>query len=324
MINMRGVDLNRFDFDFDQEWAALFLAADGHIYGRFHAPSADTMEKYLTLPALRHAMQGALQQHRERGQAAIPREEAKPRTVEQYPAAAGLRATACIHCHQAHEYQRQAEQAAGRWKKDDVWIYPPPENIGLTLGVVKGNVVTAVAERSAVARLGLKPGDTLRKLGDHSVCTIADLQYALHHAPAKGGVDVSWERAGQAHSGRLELTDGWRQSDLSWRASMKRFGPPPLVDGEDLTPEEKRPLGLKVDQLAFRQNAFPAIEARQAGIRSGDIILGINGQKRDLTVRQFRMSIQLGFEPGDSVTFNILRAGQRLEVPVTLPRRLPF
>src|SRR5262245_46473660 len=138
VINMRGVDLTRFDFDFDQEWAALFLAADGHVYSRFHAPSTDTVDQHLTLPALRRAMEAALQQHGERGRAPARREAAAPRTAEQYPAALRMHANACIHRHQVHEFRREAEMAAGRWNKDDLWIYPPPESIGLSLDAVNG------------------------------------------------------------------------------------------------------------------------------------------------------------------------------------------
>src|SRR5262249_20068826 len=149
-------------------------------------------------------------------------------------------AKACIHCHHVYDFRRQALQAAGKWKRDEVWVYPLPENVGLTLDVDRGDRVRGVTPNSAAARLGIRKGDTLCRLNGQSLASFADVQYALHRAPAAGKVPVTWERAGKTHRGNLVLTDGWRKTDISWRWSLRGLDPAPQVHGDDLEPAEKK------------------------------------------------------------------------------------
>jgi S1-C subfamily serine protease len=110
---------------------------------------------------------------------------ARPRrTVEQYPAAKRLKESACIHCHQVYDFRREAAQAAGTWDRSEVWVYPQPENLGVTLDTEQGNRVQAVAADSPASRLGLRAGDLLRRVNDLPVASIADVRYALHGSPS--------------------------------------------------------------------------------------------------------------------------------------------
>ena len=68
-----------------------------------------------------------------------PAEEPKARTVEHYTATGRLKPKACIHCHQVYDFRRQALQTAGKWRLDELWVYPLPENVGLTLDVDEGD-----------------------------------------------------------------------------------------------------------------------------------------------------------------------------------------
>jgi S1-C subfamily serine protease len=151
------------------------------------------------------------------------------------------------------------------------------------------------------------------------VASFADLQYALHRAPARGSVPVAWERAGKPHTGRLELADGWRKTDVSWRWSLRGLQPEPCVDGADLTPREKQELGLGAKQLAFRQGPFVTPPARHAGVQINDVIVGVDGRRLEMTARQFGAYVRLHYRPGDEVRLNVLRAGKRLELTLKLP-----
>src|SRR5205823_6127033 len=152
---------------------------------------------------LRHALDAALTSHRREPPGPRAGAARNVRTVEQYPAAARLSPGACIHCHHVYDFRREALRAAGKWSLDEVWVYPLPENVGLTLDRDWGDRVRAVAAGSAAARLGRAAGDTLRSVNGLPVASFADLQYALHRAPARGSVPVAWERAGKSHTGRL-------------------------------------------------------------------------------------------------------------------------
>ena len=62
--SMRGVDLNIFDFDYDLTWAAFFLNAKEHIYGRYGGRDAGSADGRLSLAGLRYALRAALAAHR--------------------------------------------------------------------------------------------------------------------------------------------------------------------------------------------------------------------------------------------------------------------
>jgi S1-C subfamily serine protease len=271
----------------------------------------------MSLAGLRHAMAQALARHR----AAVPPAETArpaPRTVDELPAARRLPATACVHCHHVYDFRREALQAAGKWQRDELWVYPLPENVGITLVVDEGDRVAGVRRDSPAWRAGLRGGDRLRSLDGRPVASFADVQYALHRAPAKGKVALTWSRAGSAHKGELVLGAGWRQTDLSWRWSLRGVDPPPWVHGEDLNEAEKKALGLAANRLAFRQGGFVSQPARQAGLRAGDVIIGIDGKRLEMTARQFAAHVRLNYQVGDRVTYNLLRDGKRMDVMLRL------
>jgi serine protease Do len=318
---MRGVALNQFDFDYDLTWAGFFMNASGKVYGRYGGRDGEDADAHLTLPGLKHAMKEALAAYRSAPDAA-PEPLKKPVSrVEDYPAARRLKADACIHCHNVFDFDRDALFESGRWKKEMVWVYPPPKNLGLTLDNNQQNRVQAVAAGSAAARAGIQAGDVLRSVGGRPVASIADVQYALHRAPASGELPVKWERAGKTASASLALSSGWRESDLTWRESMWGTPPTAAVYGKDLTAEEKAALGLSPKALAFRQGDFVPQPAARAGIRGKDIILGLDGQSQEMTMLQFNVYMRLNFNVGDRVTYSVIRNGQRLKIPITLERK---
>jgi hypothetical protein len=322
ITSMRGVNLEVFDFDYDLTWMAFFLNADSKVLGRYGGRDADSAESRMSLVGLRHALQAALDEHR-----AEAKREAHPRavgerTVEEYPAVKRLSAKACVHCHQVYDFRREALQAKGEWKLDEVWVYPLPENVGVTLELDRGNVVASVAEGSPADRLGVRKGDEIRRVNGQPVASFADFQWALHRA-TDDTLEIDWRRAGQDKSGKRKLPDGWRKTDLSWRWSLRGLDPPPWVHGDDLTAEEKKALGLAEKRLAFRQGNFVTEPARQAGIRQGDVILGIDGKELEMTARQFSAYVRLSYKVGDRVTYNVRRGQERLDLTLKLQGRSP-
>jgi hypothetical protein len=318
---MRGVDLDLFDFDYDLTWMGFFLDADGRVLGRYGGRDADSAEGRVSLAGLRHAMQTALTAHRAGRRPAAPARRIPPRTVEDFPAVRRVPAGACVHFHQVYDFRREALQAAGKWDLDEVWVYPLPENVGLTLDVDRGSTVARVAADSPAARAGLRPGDVLTAVNGQAVATFADVQHALHRAPAHGKLTVAWQRGGYTHRGEMVPAPGWRKTDISWRWSLRGLDPPPWVQGDDLSAEEKKALGLGPRRLAVRQGPFVSTPARHAGLRPGDVLVGIDGKVLEMTARQFGAYVRLTYKVGDRVVYNVLRAGKRLDVPLKLEGR---
>jgi serine protease Do len=317
---MRGVDLETFDFDYDLTWMAFFLAPDGRVLGRYGGRSPQSAEDRLSLAGLRTAMERALAACKRNPLPTAPAPAGTVRRADDFPAAKRS-PQSCIHCHQVYDFRREYLQAQGRWSLDEVWVYPLPENVGLGLDRHRSHRVASVAPGSPAARTGLHPSDELVLVNRVPVLSFADVQYGLHRAPARGRIPIVWQRDGRTHQGELELAEGWRKTDVSWRWSLRGLDPTPWVRGLDLTAEEKRALGLGPKRLALRQGPFVPGPVAAAGIRQNDVIVGLDGQPLEMTARQFQAYVRLHHKVGDRIVFNVLRDGRPVDVPFTLIAR---
>lgn len=320
---MRGVDLEVFDFDFDLTWAAFFLSPDGTVHGRYGGRDADSAESQVSLAGLKYAMSRALAAQRRHVPTQATAKAKLVRTVDQYPAAKRLKASACVHCHQVYDFRREELQTTNQWRLDEVWVYPQPENVGLTLDVDQGDRVRRVASGSIADKAGLKAGDFLTTVNGMPVAALADVRYALHRAPAKGQIPITWRREGKTLSNTLRLPEGWRKTDISWRWSLRGLDPAPGIQGEDLSAQEKQALGLAEKDLALRQGPFVSPQAEQAGLRAGDVILGMDGKTLAMNGRQFIAHVRLNCKVGEVIALIVLRDGKRLQLPMKLMAKAP-
>ena len=322
VTNMRGVDLDVFDFDYDLDFAVLLLSPDEQVIGRFTGRAGDDPGRYLTFPSLRYALLEALK---------LPRPNSSDRKspparidkVENYSAIDRLKADACIHCHNVYDFRRQALREEGKWRKEMAWVYPLPDNLGLRLDPLQGNRLEAVSVSSPAEKLGLRSGDILRSVNGIRTASFADIQFALHRAPEQGGIKLAWRRGPEERTGTLDPQPGWRITDLSWRASTKKLGPDPSIHGLDVAPDERQRLGLDPKQRAMVLGPFQSQAARQAGLRQGDIIVGADDKKPASSASQFEVYIRLNYEPGQKITYNLIRDGRPERITLTLPDSRP-
>jgi len=317
LVRITGHDLSLFEFDYDLAWFAFFLSADEVVYGRYGGRDAKSDDGRLSLAGLKYAAERALEQHKARA-GEKPPARGKPVFVERFPAAQARKRQDCIHCHQVNEFRRADLKAAGQWSRDDLWVYPLPENVGLTLEVDRGDAVKAIAPGSAAAKAGLKAGDLLAKLNGYLVASFADAQFALHKAPKSGEIAVEWKRGPEAMSGKLELAEGWRKTNITWRSSLLDILPSLPVSAEDLTAAEKKALGLPESRAALRQDKFVHSTLKAVGLKAGDVIVGLNGKGIDGTMDDFLGFVRREHLVGDSITLNVLRDGKPVEIKMTL------
>ncbi len=316
LLKITGVDLSLFEFDYDLTWAAFFMNADGRIYGRYGGRDAKGPDTRNTLAGLRYAMEAALEAHRVAPKPLASAQPATPDYIERYPS--GRQFKGCIHCHYIKEIRWAEQKAAGRWNREEIWAYPLPENVGLTLDMDRGNVASAVTPGSAADKAGLKKGDVVTMLNDVAIHAFADAQYALHKAPAKGHIPVAWRRGNQPLTANLTLADGWRKTNITWRPSVIDLLPSLRVFGADLSAKEKRDLGLDEKLLAFRQEKPVHYEAKVAGIKENDVILGLDNLRLEMSVEEFLGYVRRNYLIGDVVTMNIIRDGKRVDLKVKL------
>lgn len=309
-------DLRIFDFDYDVTMMILFLSPDERVYSRYGGRVAEGADSRHSLAGLRYTMESVLREHRSSRPRYAPYRYDSPTYVRRVRP--GERAPGCLHCHQIKQLQDARLIREGRWTPEKIFRYPPPEQIGLHLDVDRGNVVARVDDGSPAARAGLEAGDILEYLNAVPIHSFGDAQYALDLAPWEGEIPASWWRGGERYEATIALPPGWRRTDIAWRASMFRFLTLPRLSGPELSAADKAALGLPADRLAFRQEAPVSQQAAKAGIRPGDVIIGINDQDLRMTLDEFRRYVQSYFVTGETIVVNVIREGKRLRLPMVL------
>jgi predicted metalloprotease with PDZ domain len=308
------VDINLFAFDFDLTMMTFFLSPEGKVYSRYGGRDSKDAENRLSPAGLRHTMESVLAMHKSK--TPLVAERAVEKSL--IPKDMSIAKRGCVHCHNVKEQQEIDLTKAGKWTRDRVWRFPPPDNLGLMLEVDRGNVVREVTPDSPAAKAGLQKGDQLRTLKEVPIHSFGDALYALDSAPAKGQIEVAWVRGEEKQSAKIDLAEGWRKTDITWRPSQQDRIPALKLYGDDLTADEKKALGLKPAQLAFRQQKEVNSHAAKAGFKAGDVIVGVDDLEPELTMTKFLSLVRRSYLVGDRVKVHVLRDGKRLSIPMTL------
>ena len=90
----------------------------------------------------------------------------------------------------------------------------------------------------------------------------------------------------------------------------------------DITPELQQEAGLTTLQGAYVANVVKGSAAQQAGIRAGDVIVGIEGTKIQ-SANDLRVAIGKT-RPGDKIAVTILRDGKQMTLQVELGATLRY
>jgi len=326
-VEMKGVDLSQFQFDYDLNWAAMFINADGVVYGRYGTQSAAGPDAYNSIGSLEKAMRRVLALHanypRNKRELFFKRGIPKPyKTALEMPGLENknkyrqaTQRNNCIHCHNIHDAENLQLSRLGKLSKDKLWRYPLPENIGLTIDPKDGARIARVLPNSPAARTGLRPGGSITHVNGQPIVSIADIQWVLHNLP-NTPAQVNVRLAGASRDITLQTTAGWKQTDISWRGSM--WGLPPRV--RVYTPEVKGaelkrlnlPAGHGAMKVKWINTGSPEGRATaRAGLREGDYIIAVNGRHINHTNRSFNYFVKMNYKPGDTLPVTILRGGRR-------------
>lgn len=309
-----NIDLRRFEFDCDLTWYVFLLNSDETIYGRYGGRDAAGAESRLSLNGLYFAMTKALVAHRAPPQA--KKLDGLPVTPEKL--AVGKNHKGCIHCHNVKEFERADALKSGTWTRESLAVYPLPENLGFTLSVDIGNRVKAVSPASLADTARLKTGDSITTINGYPIASFADAAFALHKSPWKGKIPFTFERNGVVMESVLELPDGWKKTNLSWRPSLLEILPSVAFSGDELSKEEKTKLGLNEKRAAFRQSDPVHYTLAKAGIRAGDIVIGFDSHTADGGISDLLGIIRRNYLVGDTVVVHLLRDGKAHTVKLTL------
>ncbi len=325
LIQMKGVDLDIFQFDYDMSWAAVFMNADGTVYGRYGTRAPHNPMAYNSMASLKRAMRGALELHREypASRDALQGKQGKPgrwRRPEDIPPLQDRRnkpttPETCIHCHMVYDAMRNTAYDEGSFDLKSIWVYPLPDNVGMVIDVDAGTQIWKVMPGSFADRAGLKAGDELISLDGQPLLSQADIQWVLHHAPAKARIPVVAVRNGHTVEAVLALHGAWKRSDISWRSSMYSLRPKEGFWAPEISEDRKRELGVALDELALRVKWIPDWStAHEAGLKEGDVILEVDGSRDRLIPRQLAAYVRLEHQVGDQLKLTVLRGDRRLDL----------
>lgn len=339
-VEMEGVDLTQFQFDHDLNWAAVFIHPDGTVLARYGTQSAEGADAYNSVEGLLATMERVLAlyedypDNRELFEGKKP--EQKPyRTALEMPGLenperfeTSTTRESCIHCHNIHDAENfhafetgTLTDENGDLNDDLVFRYPYPDNVGLSIDPASGVEIAKIIDGSPAADAGFEAGEEIVTMNGQAITSIADMQWVLHHIPAAGGeVTIVGSESGE-HT--LALEEGWKEYDISWRASMWSMPPRLHIWMPELAEDRERELDLGEDETAFEvrwinQGEESGRAAQEAGLREGDVVVALNGEPIELGPAQFMAHIKLNFKVGDELTFTIVRDGRRRDIVIPL------
>lgn len=332
IIQTNSLNLDVFQYDYDMSWSAMFMNADGTIYGRYGTRSTNGpgSDRHLSADGFRLAAERALALHkafpgnREQlaGKRGKPGEYRRPIEIpglKDRPASATARQN-CVHCHMIKDFAIRAKWEEGRLTEEDLWVFPMPQQVGLTMDDVQGLLVKQVEAGSPAASAGIAAGDELVSIGGQPLISLADVQWVLHNAPTEAQLPVVVKREGVPMEKTLSLSGDWKKSDIAWRPSSW-YGLRQGVKFEPLTEKEKADRGIDADRLALQVKGLfgkGGPKVRAAGLRPNDVIVAVDGKTDPMTETDFLVYLRLEHGPQDSIKLTVLREGGRREFTVPL------
>jgi type II secretory pathway component PulC len=335
-VEMKGVDLSQFQFDHDLNWAAMFVNADGVVYGRYGTQSIDGPDAYNSIASLEKAMQRVLKLHEQypKNKAELEAKKGEPKpyktaldlpALERKDKLAGPTApNNCVHCHMIHDAEQEQARREGKLDVDYLYRYPLPDNIGVHIDRDDGRRIQKVTAESPAAAAGLKAGDEITHVNGQAIISIADIQWVLHNIPNKDAtLKVAALREGKPVEANLALKTGWKKIDFLWRGSRWSLKPQPGFWAPDLTAKDiaslKLPEGTRGYKIQWiNTGEAQGRKAKESGLKEGDVITAVDGKPVTLTPEKFHMQVRMTKKVGDTLTFTILRGGneQRIEMPL--------
>ncbi|MEI6161104.1 MAG: Do family serine endopeptidase [Roseococcus sp.] len=192
----------------------------------------------------------------------------------------------------------------------------------LRLTKPEGALVGQVEPESPAARGGLRAGDVVTKVGETSVANPRDLARAIGDARPGSEVRLSVQRDGAAQELRVtlaELRDGQAAAGKPAAEAESRGGPVGVALAP-ITPQARQQLNLPANANgAVIAGIRPESPAAEAGLREGDVIVGVAG--RDVADVQAAVGAirEAARTPGSAIALRILREGRSAFVAVEMP-----
>ena len=330
ITRMNGVNIRRFEFDFDTTWAGFFLDEKLNVYSRYGGRDEGEPEDRFNKESLLQTMNEVLDLHAGRPKHSLdeqPIVQPVPQGVSRPRDIALLRKNqqGCVHCHQVKEYQLLQSYHDREFSRRELFGWPLPENLGLKLERKHGHRIAETEDGSSAEKAALLPGDEIVQVNNVPIHSELDIRWALHRAPENKPLRFLVRRQNNGCEDRtlsveLHPEENWRHTDLSWRKSMRSV---PMVfgfRGYSLTRSQRKLEGLKEDQLAIRVvSVRDRGLAKNLSLKKRDSIIALDEESKRRTMEQFKSDLLNRYKPGDEVRITVRRDGKNVTLKGPLP-----
>lgn len=155
----------------------------------------------------------------------------------------------------------------------------------------KGAFISEVMPGSPADKAGLKAGDVITAINGQAISSFAEMRAKIATSGAGKEIDLTYLRDGKSNNAKVTL-----QSDD--QTQTRANGLLPALDGAELNNyDEKGMKGVAITKIK------PNSLAEQRGLKSGDVIIGINRQKVE-NLGQLRKILE---SKPSAIALNIIR-----------------
>jgi serine protease Do len=329
MQSMNGVNINLFQFEYDLTWMGFFMDSQDRFYARYGGREDEHPESHLNQESLVRVMKQVLELHKE-GRVQTSRYEPAvkstriPEDIRTMKPMIAKRKESCIHCHDVKVAEFRHLQSQNKFAREMVFTYPAPSAVGIGVDSKVQNRVSFVTSNSPADKAGVRAGDTLQSADGQRLLTHADFSRVLELTPKTSKLPLQFQRGDKKVDVTLDLSGDWKRSpDPSWRESLHVAGPSAGFWGMKLSADERKKLKLPADGMAVRVTYIWGDYTRNAGIKNGDIVVELDGVKRDLTIHQLHGHLHLNRNYGEQITLVVLRSGKRETLTMRFPKEAP-
>ena len=330
ITRMNGVNIRRFEFDFETTWAGFFLDEHLNVYSRYGGRDEGEPEDRFNKESLLQTMNEVLDLHADRRKHSPDRQPivqpvtegvSRPRDI----ALLRKNQQGCVHCHQIKEYQILQSFYDKEFSRRTLFGWPLPENLGLKLDRKHGHRIAGTGEESSAEKAALLSGDEIVQVNKVPIHSELDIRWALHRAPENKPLRFLVRRqknGGEDSTLSVELhpDKNWRNTDISWRKSMRSLPMDFAFRGYSLTRSQRKSEGLQEDQLAIRVVSVRNRGlAKKLGLQKRDSIIALDGLSKRRTMEQFKSDLLNRYKPGDEVRITVRRDGKNITLKGPLP-----
>jgi hypothetical protein len=319
ITRMDNVDIGLFDYDRYNTLYFFMMNADEQIYLRYGGRDSASPDTYLNLASIELAAKQGLELHARYLKGELPKtERPKPLSAREIPPLVErtFARGQCVECHLIGDFQNVQREIDGTLDKPmHMYRSPDPKTIGIHLDVPRGLAVKEVKDPAQTA--GMKADDRITAVNGVAVYTFADLQYQYDKVPRTAmSVRFTVDRAGSPVDLTIALPVRWWWTDIRYR--QLTVDPRVYFDSRPLTAEERGKHNIKPEGFASvvtHVDAFAEM-MKSHQLKVGDIVVAVDGADTDPWANTAEMYVKLRKKAGDSVTLDVIRDGQRLQMPL--------